>query len=70
MKAVARTEQRLKQSVIARLSAELHCWESHLGLCTTLLSAWLLAVPASMSFGKLRKGQGLSACDFCLPFAL
>lgn len=70
LKAVAWTEQRLKQSVIVWLSAELLCWESGLRLCTTLLSAWLPAVPVSMSFNELRKGQGLSACNFCLPFAL
>lgn len=70
LKAVAWTEQRLKQSVIAWLSAELHCWGSGVRLCTTLLCAWLPAVPVSVSFNKLRKGQGLSACSFCLPFAL
>lgn len=67
---MAWTEQRLKQSGIAWLSADLDCWGSGLRLCTTLLSACLPAVPASMSFNKLRKGQGLSACNFCLPFVL
>ena len=69
MKAVAWTEQRLKQSARARLSAELLCWKSQPRLCTALSSAWLLAAPASASFGKLGKGQGLPACDSCLPFA-
>lgn len=64
MKAVAWTEQRLKQSAIPWLSAELHCWESHLRLCTTLLSAWLLAVPASMSFWQAKERPRVVCLQF------